>query len=162
MKKTGTAIDKRLLREARELTPVLYRLARVLRLRGVQEAGLTPLPPAELEALRYVLDAPGVSVSTLARDLGLHASNVSTMVRGLVARGLIHRDPDPHDRRSVQLQPTINAIHAMARIENAWAEIFADALGSLSDKERAALAEAVPALRALGDSLRARRTRPQS
>ncbi|MDT9688011.1 hypothetical protein Q5762_06535 [Streptomyces sp. P9(2023)] len=45
----------------------------------------------------------------------------------------------------------------MALIENAWAEIFADALAALPADERAALTTAVPALEALGAALKARR-----
>ncbi|MGW3496316.1 MarR family transcriptional regulator [Streptomyces sp. NPDC001020] len=61
-----------------------------------------PLHPSDLDVLRYVLDCPGTGTSALARELGLHASNVSTTVRGLVTQGLIRREPDPHDRRAVQ------------------------------------------------------------
>ncbi|GAA1186150.1 hypothetical protein GCM10009654_49670 [Streptomyces hebeiensis] len=149
--------DGALLREARELTPALYALGRVLRLRGAEEAGLTPLPPSDLDVLRHVLDTPGVGVGAVAQALGLHSSNVSTTVRGLVARGLIRREPDPHDRRAVRLHPTMGAVQGMAKIEEAWSEIFADALATLPEDDRAALFAAVPALSSLASSLRARR-----
>ncbi|MEV6393408.1 helix-turn-helix domain-containing protein [Streptomyces sp. NPDC051907] len=146
--------DHALLRDARQLTPAIYALARVLRLQGVDEAGLLPLPPSELEVLRYVLDSPGTGTGALARELGLQGSNASTAVRGLVAQGLIRRETDPQDRRAVQLYPTLDAQHGMARIENAWAALFADALAALPADDRAALAAATPALRALGSALR--------
>ncbi|GHE49721.1 hypothetical protein GCM10018785_19050 [Streptomyces longispororuber] len=148
------------MREARDLTPTLHALGRVLRLRGSIEAGLPPLPLADLEVLRQVLDSPGVGVGSLAQELGMHASNVSTTVRGLVAQGLIRRQPDPHDRRAVQLFPTMAATQGMAMIEQAWAEIFADSLATLSRDERAALSAAAPALRALASALRAQRSTP--
>ncbi|MFC6019195.1 MarR family winged helix-turn-helix transcriptional regulator [Plantactinospora solaniradicis] len=150
--------DETVLREARGLVPVLYQLGRVMRLQGVDEAGLGQLPPSELEVLRYVLETPGVSVSTLARDLGLHASNVSATVRALVARGLIRREPDPNDRRAVRLYPTVDAAHGSARIEDSWARIFAAALDDLTDEQRRAVAGAAPALGALAERLRVRRT----
>jgi DNA-binding MarR family transcriptional regulator len=140
------------------LTPALYALGRVLRLRGISEAGLPPLPPSDLEVLRQVLDSPGTSVGALAQELGLHASNVSATVRGLVAQELIRREPDPHDRRAVRLHPTMGAVQGMAMIEQAWAEIFADSLATLSREERAALSAAVPALHSLASALKARRT----
>jgi DNA-binding MarR family transcriptional regulator len=146
--------DQALLSEARQLTPAIYALARILRLRGVAEAGLLPLPPSDLEVLRYVLDSPGTGTSALARELGLHASNASTTVRGLVAQGLIRRESDPQDRRAVRLYPTLDAQHGMARIEDAWANLFADALAALSADDRAALVAATPALRTLGSTLR--------
>ncbi|WP_199736092.1 MarR family winged helix-turn-helix transcriptional regulator [Micromonospora sp. HM5-17] len=154
--RTG-AEDERLLREARALVPALYGLSRALRLQGVAEAGLAQLPPSEVEVLRYVQDAPGSSVSVLARDLGLHASNVSTTVRALVARNLIRREPAPNDRRGVRLYPTMDALHGMAHIEDAWARIFAAAMADLSAEQRAALSNAAPALGALAERLRARR-----
>jgi DNA-binding MarR family transcriptional regulator len=147
-----------LLREARRLAPALYALARVLRQGGITEAGLPPLPPSELDVLRYVLDCPGTGTKALAHELGLHSSNVSTAVRALLARGLIRREPDPHDRRAVRLYPTVDAQHGMAMIEDAWAEMFADALAALTPDQRGALQAAVPALRALGAPLRERRS----
>lgn len=128
-----------------------------MRLQGVDEAGLGQLPPSELEVLRYVLETPGVSVSILARDLGLHASNVSATIRALTARDLIRREPDPNDRRAVRLHPTVDAAHGSARIEDAWARIFACALADLTDEQRDAVTRAAPALGALAERLRAHR-----
>jgi DNA-binding MarR family transcriptional regulator len=162
MDATEAAGDAALLREARNLTPALYALGRVLRLRGVNEAELPPLPPSDLEVLRQVLDSPGIGVGALAQELGLHASNVSTAVRGLVAQGLVRREPDPHDRRAVQLFPTMGAMQGMAMIEQAWAALFADSLATLSQDERTALSAAVPALRALTLALKSQRTAPRS
>ncbi|MGH4027741.1 MarR family winged helix-turn-helix transcriptional regulator [Actinomycetota bacterium Odt1-20B] len=146
-------------RAARDLTPALYALSRVLRFQGMDEAGLWRLPPSELELMRYVHAEPGVTVSVLARELGLHASNVSATVRGLVNQGLLEREKDPNDGRVVRLKPTLKAEQGMALIENAWAEIFADALAVLSDEQRTALAASVPAMEALGTALKERRAR---
>ncbi|GAQ53106.1 MarR family winged helix-turn-helix transcriptional regulator [Streptomyces acidiscabies] len=150
--------DAELLREARDLAPVLHALGRVLRLRGTAEAGLPALPPAELDVLRQLLDSPGSGVGVLAQELGMHASNVSTTVRGLVAQGLVRREPDPADRRAVRLFPTMAAVQGMAMIEQEWARLFAESLGALTPDERTALSGAAPALRSLAGSLRARRT----
>ncbi|MEU6525252.1 MarR family transcriptional regulator [Streptomyces sp. NPDC046924] len=157
MTATDAEGDAVLLREARELTPALYALGRVLRLRGVDEAGLVPLPPSDLEVLRHVLESPGIGVGAVAQELGLHASNVSTTVRGLVAQGLIRREPDPNDRRAVRLHPTMGAVQGMAKIEQAWAEIFADSLAMLPPAQRDLLRTAAPALKALATTLREQR-----
>ncbi|MEV0324105.1 MarR family winged helix-turn-helix transcriptional regulator [Streptomyces sp. NPDC050658] len=151
--------DRQLFRQAGELTPPLYALSRVLRFQGMEEAGLWRLPPSELELMRYVHAEPGVTVSVLARELGLHASNVSATVRGLVNAGHLEREKDPNDGRVVRLKPTLKAEQGMALIENAWSEIFADALATLSEEQRAALAASVPALDALAAALKERRTR---
>ncbi|MFD5161613.1 MarR family winged helix-turn-helix transcriptional regulator [Streptomyces hawaiiensis] len=162
MDATDAAGEAALLREARTLTPALHTLGRVLRLGGVTEAGLPPLPPSDLEVLRQVLDSPGIGVGALAQELGLHASNVSTTLRGLVAQNLVRREPDPHDRRAVQLFPTMGAVQGMAMVEQAWAEIFADSLATLSREERAALSAAAPALHALASALRSQRAASHS
>ena len=143
-------------RPARDLAAVLYETARVLRVVDFEAAGLVRLPASELEAVRYVLTQPGIGVGELARALGLHASNVSTTVRRLAARGLINRTPSPGDRRSVQLTPTLDAVHGMALIEQAWAELLAPSLEDLSPGHRADIAAALPALQALSESLRTR------
>lgn len=140
---------------ARALTPALHSLSRVLRfrLRGTEEVGLQPLPPAEFEVLRTVLDEPGIGVGVLARRLGLHTSNVSTTVRGLVGRGLLVREPDPADRRAVRLKPTARARADLRRVEDNWAAAFAATLAALPEEQRAALVAALPALEALGSAL---------
>lgn len=143
------------------MTPVLYALSRVLRFEGMDEAGLWRLPPAELELVRYVHHEPGATVGVLARELGLHASNVSNVsstVRRLVDLGMIERSPDPDDRRITRLHTTLKAVQGMAMIENAWSDLFADALASLTAEQRAALTASVPALDALGTTLRSRRS----
>ncbi|MFJ9619721.1 MarR family winged helix-turn-helix transcriptional regulator [Streptomyces noursei] len=83
------------------------------------------------------------------RDDLTEASNVSTIVRGLVGRGLLAREPDPADRRAVRLQPTAQSVADLRMIERNWAESFADTLATLTDDQRAALTAALPALRAL-------------
>ncbi|MCT2589484.1 MarR family transcriptional regulator [Streptomyces sp. N2-109] len=153
----GGRVDDELLGSARELTPSLYALSRVLRFEGMDEAGLWRLPPAELELVRYVHHEPGVTVGALARELGLHASNVSSTVRRLVDLGMLQRSPDPDDRRITRLHVTMKAVQGMAMIENAWADIFADALATLPAEHRATLTASVPALDALSEALRARR-----
>ncbi|GAA3470287.1 MarR family winged helix-turn-helix transcriptional regulator [Nonomuraea roseola] len=146
-----------LLAQARALTSPLYDLARALRFSGVAEAGLYALPPSELEVLRYVVQEPGVGLTALARALGMQASNVSATVRSLVGRDLVTREPDPADRRSVRLKPTVHALHGMALIEGAWAEIFAAALADLSPSQRESFTAAIPAMVALAEALKSRR-----
>lgn len=144
------------LQEAQALTPALHSLSRILRLRlrGSEEVGLEALPPAEFEVLRTVLDEPGISVGTLAKRLGLHASNTSTTVRGLVGRGLLIREPDPADRRAVRLKPTAQAKADLRRIEDHWARIFAATLTTLPQDQLNALMAALPALETLGTALK--------
>lgn len=120
-------------------------------------AGGVGLGAAELDVLRFVVGSPGAGSGVVARGLGLQSSNVSTTVRGLVGRGLIRREPDPSDRRSVRLQPTADALDVVARVDDWWTSLFADAMRDLDNEQRDALVAAGPALRALAGSFRSRR-----
>ncbi|MEU7719258.1 MarR family winged helix-turn-helix transcriptional regulator [Streptomyces tibetensis] len=146
--------EQQLFREALALVPAVYALSRVLRFQGMDEAGLTRLPPSELELMRYVHAEPGATAGELARELGLHASNVSATVRGLVNAGMLEKEKDPADRRITRLKPTLKAEQGMALIENAWGEMFAEALAALTEEQRDSLNASVPALKALGTALK--------
>ncbi|MBW0124416.1 MarR family winged helix-turn-helix transcriptional regulator, partial [Pseudonocardia oceani] len=79
----------------RSIAAAVHVLSRSLHRRGVAQVGLDVLPPSESEVLAQIGSRPGSSVSEIARALRLQTSNVSTAVRGLVARGLVDRTTDP-------------------------------------------------------------------
>jgi DNA-binding MarR family transcriptional regulator len=66
------------------------------------------LRPAQWEALRYLGQANRYSRSPSAVTAFLHAtrSPVSQVINTLVARGLVHREPNPKDKRGVCLSVT--------------------------------------------------------
>lgn len=138
---------------ARQLAPLLYDLSRTLRSLDHQTAKLVRLPPSELEVLRYLLGRPDPTMSEVAAALGLKPSNLSASVRTLEGRGLVVRSPDPADRRSVRLTVTMDALHSLARIEDAWIQLVDRGLGGLGDADLERLAAALPALAQLRDAL---------
>jgi DNA-binding MarR family transcriptional regulator len=148
----------------RELAVVLHDLSRVFRDRGPAEAGLEPLPPTDLAVMRCIAHHRGSRVSDVADALGLAPNNVSTSVRSLTARGLVVREPDPHDRRAVRLHPTEKALADRAAIEAAWGRRVETAFAGLGDDQRQALRAALGALQALSEELadaRREEARPQ-
>ncbi|GAA4336476.1 hypothetical protein GCM10023086_69750 [Streptomyces venetus] len=60
---------------------------------------------AEVELLRLVVTRPGIGISDAARDLGLAANSVSTLVNQLPRAGCLVRETDPADRRAARLLP---------------------------------------------------------
>ena len=81
----------------------------------LQDTGVT-MP--QLALLDWLAAAPGCSVQEIANGLGLTAPTVSVSVRRLEKAGLLKRQPDPQDRRAVQLFLTARG---QALQELAWA-----------------------------------------
>jgi DNA-binding MarR family transcriptional regulator len=135
---------------ARDLSVVLYDLAWLLpRTIGVDAARKDPLPASELEVMRLLARRPGLSVTDVARELGLQQSNVSTAVRGLVDRGLLARRADGEDKRVVRLEPTTEALQARDRRERAWGQALGHAVSEWPPAQAQELLDAVPLLQRL-------------
>jgi DNA-binding MarR family transcriptional regulator len=84
------------------------------------------VPPAQLRVLAVVARNPGTNMSRLAEALEVVPSSASRLCDRLEATGMLHRVPDPRDRREVRLLLTPTARHL---------------LEGLRDRRRAALAE---------------------
>lgn len=140
---------------SRDLAVALHDLAWLLpRTIGFEaEVGLEPLPPSELEVMRLLVRQPGLSVGDVARELGLQPSNTSAATRSLVARGLLHREPDERDGRMSRLTPTPRAQAIRRQREAAWGELLRARLTRLPREEAASLFAAVNALQALAANL---------
>lgn len=117
-------------------------------------AGLEPLPTTELAVLKHVLDSPGITVTELARSVGLRQSNASAAVRVLVERGLVHREPSPTDRRQTLLVTTDRARSDDAVIREAWSGEVRSALSRLDHADVAVIEAASGALDRLDALLR--------
>lgn len=137
-----------------ELAALILDVSKQLRMAAHAETNLVPLPESERDVLRLVHRRPGISVSAVARELHMKSSNVSTAVRSLVRRGLMIREADQADRRIARLALTDVARQNVQRIEKSWDSQLGAALGQLEPGYRAALVDAVPALRSLREVLR--------
>lgn len=92
-------------------------------------------------------------VSTVARGLGLQASNVSTTVRSLVERDLLERRADPADGRRALLHPTARAARHRELLDAAWTRQIRRALDDLDDADAVTLRAAAPVLDRLAGAL---------
>ena len=136
---------------------MLYDLAWLLpRTVGAAEARRDPMSPTELEIMKLLVRRPGLSVTEVARDLGLQPSNVSTAVRSLTERGMIERRAHENDARVARLHPTKQAVENRRAREGAWGAEMGRLLASLPAASAKQLRDAVPALRNLAEALAGR------
>lgn len=113
----------------------------------------TPLTSAEVELVRHVRRTPECSVAEAANALGLAPNTVSTLVRALTDRTVLHRRADPRDRRVVRLELTPEADRRLAGWRDSRSASVAAAIARLSPHDRNVLEHAVPILAALADDL---------
>ena len=133
------------------LLAVIGPLQRTLRKRAREDWPLEPLATAQVELLRAVRGRTGISVGEAATELRIAPNTASTLAKQLVAAGLVRREPDPRDRRSVRLVITPAAERRMAAWHDRRQQVLEAALGRLDPGERAALEAAVgPLHRLLG------------
>lgn len=86
-----------------------------MRLRGVSLESTTELYGRELDLIALLTSGGPTSVKSLVADLGLPRSTMTAIVDRLQERGLVHRMPNPQDRRSVILEATPSAHDALHR-----------------------------------------------
>jgi DNA-binding MarR family transcriptional regulator len=111
------------------------------------------LTRGEVDVLRAVRRRPGTSVNDVASSLGLAGNSVSTVVGRLERAELLRRHRDADDGRVVRLELTPAALSRLDAWRDQWVEVLAAALEHLPDGDRAAVADAVPALRRLADTV---------
>ena len=138
---------------AAELSESLSGLNRTVRRHVRSRLRLEPLAGAQGELLRLVAERPGISVSAAAKELRLAGNSVSTQVQQLGRLGYLTRETSPTDRRGAVLRATPAGEERLSRWADERAELFARQLHRLTEKDVEALAAALPALRALADSI---------
>jgi DNA-binding MarR family transcriptional regulator len=142
-----TSLDSTVLGD--ELMATVAALRRLVRRRLRAVVPGPPLRGAQLELMRVIEQQPGIGIAAAGRVLVLAANTVSTLVDQLIDLGMLVRDTDPNDRRAARLWLTEAATQRLAAGRQARAELMTGVVAGLSVAEREALAQALPALRAL-------------
>lgn len=132
--------------DLRAIAASVHVLSRTLRRAAEAQVDLDPLPASEFDVLYYVGAHEGSSVSEVARGLRLQTSNVSTAVRSLVERGLLDRNPDPHDQRRTRLTSSVTAQRQRDKLEAAWSGMLARLLDEMGEPDATHLRAASRAL----------------
>jgi DNA-binding MarR family transcriptional regulator len=130
--------------EAWSLVGRLFWQVRPRMLGVAAELGLTP---PQMFALRALDPEHPVPMRELAVQLHCDSSNVTGLVDGLEAQGLVERRPDEHDRRVRMLVVTERGAQVRQRINEVVEEV-PPALASLSAGDQRALRDILR--RALG------------
>jgi len=128
-----------------ELRGAVMRLSRRLRHQRVDES----LSPTEMAVLATLARCGSATPGELARKEHVQPPSMTRIVAMLEAKGLVHREPHPEDRRQVVVSRTeqADAMLAESRIKrNAWLAQLAE---GLTDEERAVLRQAAPVLEKL-------------
>ena len=125
--------------------PLVFRVIRSeLRKHGAKEMSVP-----QYRTLAFVYRNEGASLSEVCDHIGLTLPTMSTLVDGLVARGLVNRQTDPEDRRRMTL--TLKE-PGRARLQSARAATTAyleERLRQLPASDRATITLAMRMLREL-------------
>ncbi len=90
----------------------------------------------QLRALVLLTSRGTGNLSSLAHDLGVHASNASRTCEALVSMGLLDRRDDPSDRRNVVLAPSERGRKVVRAVLDRRSDLLADLLRRLSAADR--------------------------
>lgn len=131
------------------LLPTLGAVRRTLRRVGGSAFGDDALTVAQREVVFMVGRHPGRPVSEVARELGLAANTVSTIVSRLVALGLVVRATDPVDRRVGRLSLSGSAQARADAARGRRRAVLAEALDTLPPAQVDQIRAGVDALAAL-------------
>jgi DNA-binding MarR family transcriptional regulator len=124
----------------------LARLSR--RLRRHELAGLTP---TQLAALATVERLGPLRLGDLAAAEGIAPSTLTRIVSVLEDSGYVRRDADPKDARASTLAITPNGHVILEQLRASGTALLTEWLLLLPPGQRAALADALPALEALSE-----------
>jgi DNA-binding MarR family transcriptional regulator len=135
------------------LADTVARLRRAMRRAARAADPANPLSVAQLEVLACVADEPGIRPGRIARRLMLAANSVTTLVNALHSRGLVVRTNAADDARAIALSPTPAGRQAVENWKATNTTILQAALGALDDHHQNVLAEALPGLRILAETV---------
>jgi len=138
-----------LLEQTARLRAAIGRISR--RLRPTRAgAGLTP---SQISVLFTVVRVGEVRLSGIAEKEGMNLSMVSRIAATLCEAGLIDREVDKDDRRSVMLYPTAAGRRLRERIHRERTEALVHHVRDLRGGELQALERALPVLEHLAERL---------
>ncbi|MDQ1206699.1 MarR family winged helix-turn-helix transcriptional regulator [Microbacterium sp. SORGH_AS_0862] len=122
----SAAVDVRRENALADLADVVLSVARKIHAQTSEASDAIPLTPLEALAMQHIDRRPGLTSSEFAAELSLKSSNASAALRELERKGLIRRDPDPADRRTVRVTATARASENLLRVRHTWASLLSD------------------------------------
>jgi len=118
-------------------------------LREASHEGLAPwdITPAQLRALRVLRHHGRLRLSELSDHLHIAARSSTEVIDALETRGLVHRRPDPADRRATLVELTEEGTSVLDAIREARGTEAERVFDRLSQTDRAHLARILRKLR---------------
>jgi DNA-binding MarR family transcriptional regulator len=93
------------------------------------------LRPVDFSVISLVTHNPGITSRQLCTALGILPPNLVGMVNALEKRGLVERQPHPHDGRAVGLHLTAAGAKLMRDAEKTASQLESEAAGKLTAAE---------------------------
>ena len=129
----------------------------IARLAKLVEVAIAPLDLSlpQYRLLAHLVDGATMS-STLAERLAVKPPTVTAVVDGLVTRGLVTRQVDPHDRRRLPLALTPEGTALVGQANALVGAALLDGLGLVADQDAGAAVDGLDAWQGVLDARRER------
>jgi DNA-binding MarR family transcriptional regulator len=138
------------------LRAAIGRLSR--RLRSTPSGRAAGLTPTAISVLLNVDRSGPLRLSELASSEGINPTMLSRVVADMVGDGLLERSSDEDDRRAAWVEATDAGHRLCARMRRERTDAVNDAMSGLGADERRRIEKALPALEALAEQLKERRS----
>lgn len=119
-----------------ELADLILVISREIQFRGYQSDQAVPLSQSEGVVMRHLNENSEASPSRIAAATGLQRTNLSTVLRGLEQKGLIDRQADPADGRSVAVAATARGRDNYRVVRQEWAALMRKAAAAETNELR--------------------------
>jgi DNA-binding MarR family transcriptional regulator len=101
----------------------------------IEKMAVYNLSPVDFSVMSVIVHNPGVTSRQLCAALNILPPNLVGLIQVLEARGLIERQPHPHDGRAVGLHPTEQGIDLMKEAEATASELEKKVGGKLTPNQ---------------------------
>jgi DNA-binding MarR family transcriptional regulator len=131
-----------------DLNVKLMRVARAHRTYAASLLSQVGLHPGQEALLMELWRQDGRTQANLADSLGVEPPTVTKMLQRMEAADLVSRRPDASDRRAIRVHLTPKGRRLRGRVEKLWAELEAETVAGLSDRQLATLRNLLNAMEA--------------
>jgi DNA-binding MarR family transcriptional regulator len=131
-----------------DLNVKLMRVARAHRTYAASLLSQVGLHPGQEALLMELWREDGRTQANLAESLGVEPPTVTKMLQRMEAADLVSRRPDASDRRAIRVHLTAKGRRVRGRVEKLWAELEAETVAGLSDRQLATLRNLLNAMEA--------------
>lgn len=94
------------------------------------------LHPGQEAVLKILDENAGLTMGQLAAELSVQPPTVAKMIKRLSLQGLVRREVDEHDGRSVQVFLTDAGQEILSLLDQSWKRLEREALAGLDEKDR--------------------------